>query len=118
MTAITLSAARLWHRHPRQLSAVAAVAAAATLAVAGAAWSTPGLDGLTRPTVETAPPAPPPLLVRNVAPEQAVGLNQQIPLASGPNPAARPFSMAGLSASAKARALDGLASPAYYEAGN
>lgn len=118
MTAITLSAARLWHKHPRELIALGAVAAAAALAAAGAAWSTPGLDGLSRQRVETAPPAPPPLLVRNVAPEQALNLNQKIPLASGPNPAAQPFSTAGLSATSQSRALDCLTSAAYYEAGN
>jgi hypothetical protein len=116
MTAITLSAARLWHKHPRELIAFGAVVA--TLAAAGAAWSTPGLDSLSRPSVETAPPAPPPLLVRDVAPEQALGLNQKIPLASGPNPAARSFSTAGLPATTRARALDCLTSAAYYEAGN
>jgi len=118
MTAITLSAARLWHNHPRELVAFGAVAAAATLAAAGAAWSSPGLDGLSRPGAEIAPPAPPPLLVRNVAPEQALTLNGKIPLASGPNPAASPFSTAGLNATGRARALDCLTSAAYYEAGN
>ncbi len=108
----------MWHTHPRELIAFGAVAAAAIVATAGAAWSTPGLDGLSRPSAEAAPPAPPPLLVRNVAPEQALDLNQKIPLASGPNPAARPFSMAGLSSVGQARALDCLTSAAYYEAGN
>ena len=115
MTATTLSAARLWHKHPRELLAFGAAAAAALVVAAGAAWSSPGLDGLTR--ADTAPPAPPPLLVRDVAPEQALNLNQQIPLATGPNPAARPFSTANLSPVAQARALDCLTSAAYYEAG-
>ena len=118
MTAITLSAARLWHKHPRELIALGAIAAGVTLAAAGAAWSSPGLDGLSRTSAETAPPAPPPLLVRDVAPEQALGLNDKIPLATGPNPAAQPFSTAGLSAVGRARALDCLTSAAYYEGGN
>ncbi|MDQ3471689.1 MAG: cell wall hydrolase [Pseudomonadota bacterium] len=118
MTAITLSAARLWHKHPRELIALGTVVASVTLAAAGVAWSSPGLDGFSRTGAAVAVPALPPLLVRNVAPEQALDLNQKIPLASGPNPAAQPFSTAGLSATARGRALDCLASAAYYEAGN
>lgn len=118
MTATTLSAARLWHKHPRESLAIGVVAAAALIAAAGAAWSSPGLERLTRPSASTTPPAPPPLLVRDIAPEQALNLNQNIPLASGPNPAATPFSTAGLSATARARALECLSSAVYYEAGN
>jgi hypothetical protein len=117
MTAITLLPARLWHSHPRELAAAGAIVALA-LAAGGAAWSTPGLDSLSRPAVEAPPPSPPPLLVRDVAPQQAVDLNRGIPLASGPNPAALAFSTAGLSAAARARALDCLTTAAYYEAGN
>ena len=118
MTAITLLPARLWAKHPRELIASGVVAAAVIVAAAGAAWSSPGLDGLMRPDAATPPPAPPPLLVRDVAPEQALDANQKIPLASGPNPAASPFSTAGMPAAMRARALDCLTSAAYYEAGN
>lgn len=108
----------MWHKNPRELLELGALGMAAFLAAAGAAWSSPGLDGLTRPSASTTPPAPPPLLVRDVAPEQAQTLNLKIPVASGPNPAARPFSTAGLSPVSQARALDCLTSAAYYEAGN
>ncbi len=118
MTAITLLPARLWHNHPRELVASGALAALAIVAAAGAAWSSPGLDGLSRDRASVAPPAPPPLLVRDIAPEQALDLNQKIPVASGPNPAALPFATANLSPVARARALDCLTSAAYYEAGN
>src|SRR5688500_2585651 len=118
MTAIPQSAADLWHKYPRELLAAGVVATAAILVAAGAACSSPALAGVARPSASTTPPAPPPLLVRDVAPEQALDLNQQIPLASGPNPAAKAFSTAGLSATARARALDCLTSAAYYEAGN
>jgi spore germination cell wall hydrolase CwlJ-like protein len=118
MTATIHPAARLWHNHPRELLALGAIATVAFLAAAGAAWSSPGLDGLTRPSASTTPPAPPPLLIRDVAPEQAQTLNLKIPVATGPNPAARPFSTAGLSPISQARALDCLTSAAYYEAGN
>lgn len=118
MTATALPTARLRHKNPRELLELGAIAMAAFLAAAGAAWSSPGLDGLARPSASPTPPAPPPLLVRDVAPEQAQTLNLKIPVASGPNPAARPFSIAGLSPVTQARALDCLTSAAYYEAGN
>jgi spore germination cell wall hydrolase CwlJ-like protein len=66
---------------------------------------------------QAAPPAPPPLILQNVAPQQALKVNAEIPLAGGPNPAAAPFIFKG-SATAKAQALNCLASAVYYEAGN
>ncbi|HEX8839742.1 MAG TPA: cell wall hydrolase, partial [Sphingomicrobium sp.] len=68
-------------------------------------------------TPAAAPPAPPPMLVRQIAPEQAVKLNAAIPLQSGPNPAAAPFVFKG-DAAARSQALTCLASAVYYEAGN
>lgn len=64
-----------------------------------------------------APPAPPPLILQPVAPQQAVKVNSEIPLASGPNPAAAAFLFKGTS-SARDQALNCLASAVYYEAGN
>ena len=64
-----------------------------------------------------APPAPPPLILQNVAPQQALKVNSEIPLTSGPNPAAAPFLFKG-SESARTQALNCLASAVYYEAGN
>jgi spore germination cell wall hydrolase CwlJ-like protein len=66
---------------------------------------------------QAAPPAPPPLILQPVAPQQAHKVNAEIPLANGPNPAAAPFAFKG-SASARAQALNCLASAVYYEAGN
>src|SRR5690348_1340659 len=40
---------------------------------------------------QAAPPAPPPLILQNVAPQQALKVNSEIPLANGPNPAAAAF---------------------------
>ncbi|QIL02184.1 cell wall hydrolase [Sphingomonas sinipercae] len=117
MIATNLSPARLWQQHPRELIALGGVAAAILLTAGGAAWSSPGLSGFSREQVAAATPAPPPMLVRNVAPEEALALNGKIPVASGPNPAAAPFSMAGLTPAAKARALECLSSAVYYEAG-
>lgn len=66
---------------------------------------------------DAAPPAPPPMVVRPLAPDQALKLNAEIPVAGGPNPAAAPFQFKG-NAAARAEALNCLASAAYYEAGN
>ena len=71
----------------------------------------------TGPAGRAAPPAPPPLILRPVAPQQALQVNANIPLALGPNPAARAFPFKG-SETARAEALNCLASAVYYEAGN
>ena len=123
MTAMNLSLARqgavkLWSSHPRELVALGGLALAAVIAAGGAAWSSPNMDAVSAARAELTAPAPPPLLVRNIAPAEALAVNGEIPLSSGPNPAAAPFSVANLDASTRARALDCLASAVYYEAGN
>jgi hypothetical protein len=75
------------------------------------------VPNLTGPAAHAAPPAPPPLIMRDVAPAQAVKLNAEMPLTSGPNPAALPFVFKGANA-ARTQALTCLASAVYYEAGN
>jgi hypothetical protein len=117
--ALTLSAAKFWRDHPRESVALGVLGVAAAAALAGAAYSTPTLGGLGirgHKTVE-APPAPPPLLVRELPRETALSINQAMPLASGPNPAARPFAMTGADQASRARALECLTSAVYYEAG-
>jgi spore germination cell wall hydrolase CwlJ-like protein len=69
------------------------------------------------PSAGAAPPAPPPMTVRPLAPDQALKVNAEIPVASGPNPAAAPFQFKG-NAAARTQALNCLASAVYYEAGN
>lgn len=71
----------------------------------------------TAPAAHAAPPAPPPLILQQVAPQQALKINAEIPLTSGPNPAASPFAFKG-STEARSQALTCLASAIYYEAGN
>ena len=71
----------------------------------------------TSPTVPAAPPAPPPLILQQIAPQQALQVNSTIPLAGGPNPAAVAFIFKG-GETARTQALNCLASAAYYEAGN
>ena len=74
-------------------------------------------NAATNPAAHAAPPAPPPLILKPIAPDQAIKVNADIPLTSGPNPAAAPFAFKG-SASARSQALNCLASAVYYEAGN
>lgn len=105
--------AALWRAYPREL-----LGAGLLTIVAGAAIATSVTSNSPATTVaKAAPPAPPPLILKQVAPEQALKLNAEIPVAAGPNPSATPFVFTGNSA-AKAQALNCLASAVYYEAGN
>ena len=116
--ALILSGAKFWRAYPREAVALGVLGIAGAAALAGAAYSYPTLSGLglgERSAAE-APPAPPPLLVRALPPETALSINQAIPVANGPNPAARPFAFQG-NAAARARALECLTSAVYYEAG-
>jgi spore germination cell wall hydrolase CwlJ-like protein len=108
---IAARSAALWRAYPREVVGVGLISfiAAATLAA--------GAIGVTGGQPQAAPPAPPSMNIRPLAPEQAVKLNAEIPLSSGPNPAASPFTFKG-NATAHAQALNCLASAVYYEAGN
>ena len=108
--------AKLWRAYPRETVGFGLLAVAAAAAVGGAAHSTPELPG-TRITAAVAPPAPPPMLIKQMAPDQALQVNQEIPLAGGPNPPAAPFAFKG-DKGARAQALQCLASAVYYEAGS
>ncbi len=111
---LRLRAEALWRAYPRETMGLGLLSLVAAAAIAGSAHSTPELTaGANAP----APPAPPPMLIRQLAPEQALQVNQQIPVASGPNPAAQPFVFKG-NADARKQALDCLASAIYYEAGS
>ena len=106
---------KLWREYPRETVGFGLLAIAAVAALGGAAHSTPELPAAK--TAEVTPPAPPPMLVRDVAPDQALQINQEIPVANGPNPAASPFVFKG-DKGARAQALQCLASAVYYEAGS
>ena len=108
---LRLRAAKLWSAYPRETLGLGVLGVVAAVAIAGAAHSTPELPG-----AQGAAPAPPPLLVRQLAPEKALQVNASIPVADGPNPAAKPFAFKGNTA-ARAQALECLASAVYYEAG-
>ena len=115
---IALHTVRLWRDYPLQAVLFAGLLLAAFAAMAGAAWSSPTLPASGAAAATKAPPAPPPLLVRQLAAEDAIAINRKIPLADGPNPAARPFSLGKANAAARAQALECLTSAIYYEAGN
>jgi len=74
---------------------------------------------LTLPSSGTAatPPAPPSMVMRQMAPADALKVNAAIPLTDAANPAADPFRFKG-NAAARAQALQCLASAVYYEAGS
>ena len=117
--ALNLDPARPWRTHPRETVGLGMLGLAAVIALAGAANSNallPGRGGADR--ADAAMPALPDVMaVRPVAPETALEINGQIPFASGPNPAARPFSYAAAGAETRERALECLTSAIYYEAG-
>ena len=111
---IALNAARFWRERPQEVILAGGLALVGIAAIAGAATLSPTFE--TTASSE-APPEPPPLLVRQVAPEQAVAINQSIKLDTGPNPAAQPFALGKVDAATRERALECLTSAVYYEAG-
>ena len=105
--------AGLWHAYPRETLGVVLFALVASAAVGTTFVSVPEAGNRT----QAAPPAPPPMLLRQIAPDQAVKVNAEVPVALGPNPPAAPFRFKGNDA-ARAQALSCLSSAVYYEAGN
>lgn len=69
-----------------------------------------------RALAEAPPPVPEPMIVKAVAPDKALQINAAIPLAEGPNPAARPFRLASSNTLPYSRALECLTEAIYYEA--
>ena len=111
-----LTLARPWRSHPRETIAAALLGAIA-IALANAGDATPLLPKFaTQGEPEASLPKPLPTDLRNFAPETALQVNEQIPLAGGPNPAAAPFALGRSSSETRARALECLTSAIYYEA--
>ena len=108
-----LHAATLWRTYPRDVVGAGLFAVVAAAAIGSTTLSTPGRSN----RAQAAPPAPPPMIVRPLAPDQAVKVNAEIPVQSGPNPSAAAFLFKG-NATARSQALTCLASAVYYEAGN
>ncbi|MEO6580406.1 MAG: cell wall hydrolase [Sphingomicrobium sp.] len=114
MTTIkAINSADLWRSHPRESGAIALLALVGAALIAGTAGST--LRAPNRGESEAAP-APPPLEYRPVAPQDAIKINQAIPIA-GPAGAALPFLGGKANSVSQGRALDCLTSAIYYEAG-
>jgi spore germination cell wall hydrolase CwlJ-like protein len=110
---LKLRGAEVLRAHPRETIGFGMFGLVAAAAIGTAVATAPGFGGKAQAT----PPAPPPLLMRNIAPQQALHVNAEIPVAQGPNPAAVPFRFTGNQAS-RGQALNCLASAVYYEAGN
>jgi spore germination cell wall hydrolase CwlJ-like protein len=102
----------LWRAYPRETLGLGLFGLISAATVAAMVSTGPATDG-----VHAAPPAPPPMLVRPIAPEQALKVNAEIPVVAGANPVATPFVFKG-NAAARTQALNCLASAVYYEAGN
>ena len=112
-TRMTLRAAALGRAYPRETLGLGLFGVVTAAAIASTTLSPASLGS----RAEAAPPAPPPLIMRQIAPGQALKVNAQIPLVLGPNPIAAPFIFKGNTA-AHAQALNCLANAVYYEAGN
>jgi len=111
---LRLRAAQLWRAYPRETTGFGILGS--VLIVGGAGGAAYSMMGNPAGAQSLPPPAPPPLIVRDIAPQQALQVNAGIKLASGPNPAASPFVFKG-DKTARARALECLTSAVYYEAG-
>ena len=114
---LSFDIARPWRTHPRETVGLGLLGLAAAITLTGAASSTSRLaiEGV---RAEAAVPALPDVnALRPVAVETALQINSQLPFATGPNPAARPFSYAAAGAESRERALECLTSAIYYEAG-
>ena len=113
---LTFDLARPWRTHPRETVGLGLLGVVGAIALGGVVASD-RLPGLAVSRAAAAVPALPDVTaVRPVAPETALAINSQLPFATGPNPAARPFSLAGGGADSRAHALECLTSAIYYEA--
>lgn len=94
------------------------------LGLLAAAWATARTDPGAPPRLaerSQRPPTPPPpvepLMLKAVAPQDAVAINAAVPFSTAPNPAAHPFFLASSSPD-YARSADCLAAAGLYEAGS
>jgi len=118
--ALPFEPAQPWRTHPRETIAVGLLGAA-LLALAGVSGATPALPSFGGDKVAEPQPAVPlskplPDQIRDLPPDTALAVNAQIPLATGPNPAAAPFSLGKATGETRTRALECLTSAIYYEA--
>ena len=92
-----------------------AASTAATVAVLSSHLAVPSRLG-GKGAAKAPPIVPPPLLLRPLAPRDALKINRTIPFSREPNTAARPFKLRGDDAAIE-RAVECLATAIYYEAG-
>ena len=113
---LTFDFARPWRTHPRETVGLGVLGLVGAIAlIVGATTGTfPGGEAARAAAL---PALPDVTAVRPVAPETAAQINSKLPFAIGPNPAARPFTMAAGSGESRTRALECLTSAIYYEAG-
>jgi spore germination cell wall hydrolase CwlJ-like protein len=118
---VTARSAIAWARAHKLEAGGGALMLAAVLGgfgiIAGPAGSLPRIPTAEeRALAATPPPAVQPMLVKAIAPQAALQLNAAMPIASGPNPSARPFKAPPVGSTAYNRALDCLTQAVYYEA--
>lgn len=113
---LTFDVARPWRTHPRETVGLGVLALIGAVALVGGA-STGYFPGGDAARAAALPALPDVRAVRPVAPETAAQINSQLPFATSPNPAARPFNLAAGNAESRERALECLTSTIYYEAG-
>jgi len=107
--------AHAWRSYSRRSTGFALLALIGAAVVAGTASVTVRLPD-SAATTEGAPPPPPMMVYRSVAPEDAVRINNQIPIVGTAIPA-RPFVNDTADPVARRRALECLTSAVYYESG-
>ena len=112
-TRLTQRVGALSRAYPRETLGMGLFGMVVAATIASTLVSGPSLtDG-----AHAAPPAPPPMLLRPIAPDQALKVNAETPVAAGTSPVAAPFVFKG-NAAALSQALNCLASAVYYEAAN
>ena len=95
-------------------AAFALVQSGRSLAVSGARNAAPVVQPAAR--LQARAEAMTATQVRGISAESAEAINASVPVVGGPNPPARPFSIAGVNPADRARSLDCLAAGIYYEA--
>ena len=116
---MTFQPLRPWLTHPRETIAGALLTAVGFVVLSGSSGAAPLLPEFAKQidATETATPMKPlPTQIRDLAPETALEVNSRIPIADGPNPAARPFEFGKSTLEMRTRALECLTSAIYYEA--
>ena len=117
---LALKPAWPWQTHPRETLTAMVAATLGMFALGAAVDAMPTLGLRPQPAVEQPAPvaeATAATQLRDIAPEQALAINAQIPVSKNARNAAAPFMLGKASVEARAQALECLTSAIYYEAG-